>query len=66
MHSIKIECPNGHLYKDYSEKDIDWPEGAPHCPFCCKNYIYANPNLSYVVKLKQVAKIRRILEKIYD
>jgi hypothetical protein len=64
MHSLKIECPNGHLYREYEEK-IPWPDGAPHCPLCCKSWIYTHPTWSYIRKLKEMAKIRRVLEKVY-
>jgi len=30
-------CPKGHKYNESSEY-IDWPEGAPHCPFCFREW----------------------------
>lgn len=63
MRPLKIECPSGHLYYEFSEKGLEWPEGAPHCPFCCKNWIYRHPTWDYLKKVKQVAKISSILKE---
>jgi len=63
MKKLKVECPNGHLYYEFSEKGMNWPEGAPHCPFCCKNWIYAHPTLSYIQKVQKVSGISSILKE---
>ncbi len=66
MKNLRIECPKGHIYTDFSLEKIAWPEGAPPCPLCCKSWIYMHPSWNYIKKLKEMSKIRKILEKIYD
>lgn len=65
MKATLVECPHGHKYKYIDKLPNDWPEGAPTCPICCKNYIYRHPNWSYIEKLKLMSKIRKTLEKVY-
>jgi hypothetical protein len=59
---MNIECPQGHVYKDLGELPAWWPDGAPICPICCKNWIYTHPGWDYVKKLKTMARIRKRLE----
>ena len=58
-----LTCSNGHSYKDV--RLGDWPEGAPKCPLCCKNWIYTNPSLHYRDKLKLMSRIRKVIEESY-
>jgi hypothetical protein len=65
MKGTIVQCPHGHSYKYIDKLPNDWPEGAPLCPLCCKNWVYSHPTKNYIEKLKMMSKIRKILEKTY-
>lgn len=65
MKGRMVECPHGHRYRYLEELPNGWPEGAPMCPLCCKNFIYKHPTMSYIDKLKLMSKVRKVLEKTY-